>query len=97
LNAFGTNLKVALSAIALDEFPRGKRIPFGPVRRRVIEGAVLNQLRVKTAICGIIEILEKNADEIGTDWFTSVGLDRYGGCLRVDQRGAGDPIGPASQ
>ena len=82
--------QLANSPAAHHRFPPGQRIPFFIVIDRVFKRTVLDQFGVKPAIRGIIEILEKNADEVGTDWFASVGLNRYGGYLRVDQRGAGD-------
>ena len=57
----------ALPAAPLDQLPRGHRRPAGLFRRAVFKRTVLNQLRVESAVGGVVEILEKDPEQIAAD------------------------------
>jgi len=82
--------ELADTAAVLNELPPGERPPIRLSGGGVFERAVLDQLGVETTVGSVVQIFEKDADEVAAD-----GLAR---CREIDLKGrAGDRCGASTQ
>jgi hypothetical protein len=76
------------------EFPELEGMPVRLLGGAVFKGSILDQLRVQPAVGGVVQILEENPKQIGTDGFARLArLDRNGRRLCV---GRGSNLGQQS-